>query len=500
MPKDIYINAGLELSGELTAGSTVTADGFVDTGPLKVEENTLTNTSNTAFLAAATYTLPNGSTLGTRKLIINDQGGVSDPGFFATNGPDVDNTVYAITHDTINNKLYFGGAFDGLSDGSVCNRIAVLDLSTNTVSNIMDVNNVNGVTSTIETLHYYNSNIYIGGNFTSLSNGASASRVAKYDIVNNVFVVPGGHSSYINNIVRGSTNIGSNVYIVGNFDGSSSERIVRWDTLTDVLYQVTDTNGVRGPNGSTWAVVAKNSNLYISGSFTNLDGVSTSPNTSLVKYDEKLNLFERVIDIGGTISAKSQTNALAVYGDEIFLGGTFRELNGTLNDSAINIAVYNEATGEYSNLNDGTYWGVYNYVRSFSIVNDKLYIFGNFDYLINTWPSPFGPSVDEYVVYDLTTRQFLPPGSGTIYPAFNTSVYASFVVNSSIYVGGQFISVGDTDILRIGRYDPSGSVITESTINGSFRKSDGTTPSSQTLANLGGTLDIVWDGTYWTVI
>jgi len=500
MPKNLSINGDINLTGDITEVGDVTASSFIGT-VAPATETTLTATSNTTFLTAASHTLANGSVQGTRKLIVNNQAGLSDPGFFATNGPDVDNTVQAITHDPINDKLYIGGAFDGLSDGSFCNRIAVLDLSTNVVSNIMDINNVNGFNNSIETLYYYDSNIYIGGNFTTLSDGTSASRVARYDIVNNEFVVPSGHSTYIDSTVRGSTNIGSNVYIVGNFDGSTSRRIARWDTLTDTLNAVTDTNGVSGTNQNAWAVVAKNSNLYISGSFTNLDGVSTSPSTSMVKYNETLNLFERVIDIGGTISAKSQTNALAVYGDEIFLGGTFRELIGTPNDSAINIAVYNETTGQYNNLNDGTYFGVYNYVRSFSIVNDKLYIFGNFDYLINTWPSPFGPAVDEYAVYDLTTRQFLPPGSGTIYPAFNNSVYASLAINSSIYVGGQFTSVaGDTTIIRIGRYDPEGSVTTESTINGSFRKSDGTTPSSQTLSNLGGTLDIVWDGTYWTVV
>lgn len=101
-------------------------------------------------------------------------------------------------------------------------------------------------------------------------------------------------------------------------------------------------------------------------------------------------------------------------------------------------------------------------------------------------------------VGDVTANSFI----GTVAPATETTLTATsntaFLTAASHTLANG--SVQGTRKLIVNDQVNPGSLTTELTINGSFRKSDGTTPSSQTLSNLGGTLDIVWDGTYWTVV
>ena len=525
MPKNLSFNADINLTGDITDVGDITASSFIGT-VAPATETTLTATSNTAFLTAASHTLANGSVQGTRKLIVNDQGRTLPPSITAVGGKipgkiDVlpfgtvftPSQINAFAYDPVNNQVYVGGkiislytladVLDPENAGAATDAFGIvrIDVATNTLAPLIDAGGINGVKASsinsteVHDLLYYDSNIYISGFFNTLGDGTGTGFLAKYDIATNAFSNPTGTAPTSH--VFGLTRVGTNVYFGGQFTNGSYRNIGVWNTTTDAITHITDTASNRGVSQKVQTLTTLGTKVYMgTGNGADTDPTPSGSTSALCVYDTVADLFSTVTN--ATVSAKGTIENIKGHDGKVYIASQQNDpINNLPSGQADYLAVYEEATNTFSKL-AGSYDGVNSIPRHLEVLDNKLYIVGGFTQLNGTSPTP-NFSVGRYAVYDITAGDF-DTSDDIIVPAYDNTTYSVSAAGSVLYVGGQFKSVaGDTTIVATSILDP-GSVTTESTINGSFRKSDGTTPSSQTLSNLGGTLDIMWDGTYWTVV
>jgi hypothetical protein len=125
-----------------------------------------------------------------------------------------------------------------------------------------------GVDSGVRAICAINSDLYIGGDFTT-ANGITVNRICKYNTSNSTFSAMG---SGVNNFVNTIGAINSDLYIGGfftNANGITANRICKYDTTTGLFSAMGS-----GFETSVYSVYAINSNLYIGGAFTTFNTYS----------------------------------------------------------------------------------------------------------------------------------------------------------------------------------------------------------------------------------
>lgn len=163
----------------------------------------------------------------------------SDMGIDFTSGGG--NLKQVITINGYGSNLYVGGVFSRVnvyptSSSTDANCIAVYNTSSNTWSNLFDSSGgVYGVSSSnggVQDILEYNSNLYVAGTFTELSNGGTANYFVKYDLANQTWSVPLQNVFALTSSVYSLARIGSNVYLGGSFAG----KVLRYDTSSSNTY------------------------------------------------------------------------------------------------------------------------------------------------------------------------------------------------------------------------------------------------------------------------
>jgi N-acetylneuraminic acid mutarotase len=147
----------------------------------------------------------------------------------------------------------------------------------------------------------------------------------------------------------------------------------------------------------------------------------------------------------------SSVSALAVDGDDLYVGGKFTGTYDGKWSNLGNIARYNIKTGTWYRLpNEGLDGPVY----ALLVHNDNLYVGGSFNAITNGFTG-----LGNIVRLDLKTNKWhRMPNSG-----FDSSVYSLAGMGNNVYIGGGFENTGD--LKKIGfncmaRYD-----ITNNTFN-----------------------------------
>jgi PKD repeat protein len=145
-----------------------------------------------------------------------------DSGVDITGG--VDSTVRCLYVDPINNLLYMGGHFQGLTvngvyDGNL-NGVAVYDGS--------DWYSLGtGVNNYVRALGEYNGNIIVGGDFTT-AGGTTANKIAKWNPTNQTWSAMG---TGMNDYVKSLAVYNGELYVGGPFtiaDGQTRNCIAKW--------------------------------------------------------------------------------------------------------------------------------------------------------------------------------------------------------------------------------------------------------------------------------
>ncbi len=189
-----------------------------------------------------------------------------------------------------------------------------------------------------------------------------------------------------------------------------------------------------GVNGPVIALAVSGDNLYLGGSFTEDFGdifLAGGQNANyIVRYNITNGTWHELGELSGSVES------LAVSGNNLYVGGFFFSADG----QALNyIARYEMSSGTWHPLGDG----LNSPARAIEISGDYLYAGGEF--------TTAGGQVANYAArYNLSTGEWQPLGDGV-----DGWVWSLAVSGDDLYVGGDFTSAGGQVANHIARYNLS---------------------------------------------
>jgi hypothetical protein len=341
--------------------------------------------------------------------------------------------------------VYIGGEFTNVSNGVnpvTRNRLARYNRN----SMVLDQNWNPDVNGPVFTMVISNNELIIGGQFTSVGS-TTRNRIAKVSITGAGSVIlnwdPNVGATFNNSNVYRLIENGNHIYLGGYFEnvgGETRNNIARILTTTGAV----DLDWNPNLDGSILGMEIINSSIFIGGSFNNVGG---TPRSKLAK-----------IDISGTgtvdtdwnpdANANATIRSMAVGGTDLYVGGTFTSIGGT---TRMNIAkISSEGTGALDpdwnpNLN--------NAVWSILPVNNAVYIGGSFT-----------------TVGSITRNNICkisPSGELSSWnPNADNMALSMHFAGNRLYVGGSFTNISNLGVLRFATYDVFPSISTNGPVSG----------------------------------
>ncbi|HSC52943.1 MAG TPA: T9SS type A sorting domain-containing protein [Phnomibacter sp.] len=404
--------------------------------------------------------------------------------------PNADNTVSAIA--VSGNTVYIGGAFTNVK-GTVRGRIAAIDATTgdltawnpNASANVVGIA-VNGST------------IYTVGAFASIG-GQTRNRIAALDATTGLATSWNPAANFSSGLVNCVAIAGNTVFVgssiaASTVGGASRKYLYALDATTALA-----TSWAPEPSSTVNALVVDGNTLYVGGGFTSFAGPITR--NRIASFDISnpdnitLNNWDPNAGASGTIYS------LAVSGSTVYVGGTHLTIGG---QNRNRLAAIDASTGL------ATSWdpNVGGQVSALAVSGSSIYAGGNF-------VSIGGQTRNGLAAFDATSgalSNWNPNLSG------GTATANAIIVNgSTVYFGGNFITVGSTTRNRAAAVDASTGVLTswnpdfgngfvnamalnsansQMFLGGSFTQANGTLPNRAGLAAVdltNGTLNASWD-------
>ncbi len=277
------------------------------------------------------------------------------------------NSIFPVANIMVvsNGKLYIGGDFTTI-DGIIANRIAVLDIATNTWSSLGTGGN-NGLDGVVYSIAVSGDNIYVGGDFSNAGT-TSASRIAVYNIISDTW---SSLDSGTNDRVSALAISGNILYVGGSFT------TVNGTTARGIAYRniLTNTWGYFGSNGlnlagKVYKIKISGDSVYIGGQFSSVDSVSAN---NIATYSISGTTWTAL----GT-GTDSLVNALEISGSNLYVGGVFTTAGGI---STGILAKWNGST--WSSLSFPTV-NIFSRINDLNIFDNKLYIIGDYEGPLST--------------------------------------------------------------------------------------------------------------------
>ncbi len=328
--------------------------------------------------------------------------------------------------------LYLGGYFTALGDGAdISDNIARYDTTTDTWHSLPNQGLKQGE---VYALALDGSDLYVGGAFTALGDGTDISDfIARYDIATSTW-----HSlpnQGLKGLVHTLALDGNDLYVGGGFetlgDGTDvGDNIARYDISAGTWYALPNGGLLRSPLGGHVRALALDGNdLYVGGSFETL-GDGTDISDHIARYDTSTSTWHSLPNQGLNV----QVSALAVDSSDLYVGGTSYTL-GDGTDISNCIARFDTSTSTWHSLpNQGLTFGV----SALTLDGRDLYVGGHHTTLGD------GMDISDCIArFDTSTGTWhsLPNGG------LNFGVFALALGDSDLYVGGKFTDLRDgTDI------------------------------------------------------
>ncbi|NCY26610.1 MAG: hypothetical protein EBX37_17780, partial [Alphaproteobacteria bacterium] len=368
----------------------------------------------------------------------------------STNGVNAE--CRTLVYDSSNAELYVGGDFTTAynSSGSSSVRYSVKWVVSSSSWNAMGSTarytlngSSQGTGASINTVVYYNSTIYVGGGFTTVSStnsgSVSANYVAAYNISNGTWSALGSglNGSAVSFSLDNSNN---KLYVGGNFTnagGNSANYVAVWNISNSTWSAL----GV-GVGSTVYSVALDNSNnkLYVGGSFTTAGGVASR---NYVAVWDISNSTWSALGLG--IGSTPQVLVLDSSNNKLYVSGNFTTAGGST--SIKYIAAWDILNSTWSAVGNGV--GNFVYAMYLDSSNSKLYVGGGFI-------SAGGSTANRVAVWDIKNSTWTALGNGV----GNSTPYAFALDNSNnkLYVGGGFtVAGGSTSIKYIAVWDISNS-------------------------------------------
>ena len=132
------------------------------------------------------------------------------------------------------------------------------------------------------------------------------------------------------------------------------------------------TGSQNGVNGLVNALAVVGNEVYVGGAFISAGGVSAN---RVARFNTQMNTWSS-LGTGSSNGVSGVTvNALAVVGNEVYVGGNFTQAGGV---SANRVARFNTQMNTWSSLGTGSSNGVNNWVSALAVVGNEVFVGGEF--------------------------------------------------------------------------------------------------------------------------
>jgi len=247
-------------------------------------------------------------------------------------GPNTFNDVGAIV--VWGNDIYLGGNFTSMG-GQPRNRIAKVSKD-GTLDPIFNPNATGGNIPGIDTIVVTSSDVYVGGDFSSIG-GQPRIDLAKLNPITGL--VDGGRQSFdpdpLNGVIPSRVRTlqvsGDDVYAGGDFTsigGKSRNKIAKISGTTgdaDVQFDANVSGGSNvGPN--IFDIVLARSTLFVGGDFSNIGGAARN---NVATLNPKTGAEVTGFNPNVTGGQRPQVFQIAVTDNEVYIGGSFTQVGGT---------------------------------------------------------------------------------------------------------------------------------------------------------------------------
>lgn len=315
----------------------------------------------------------------------------------------------------VGNDIYIGGSFPETKDSSISsNNIIIftpgITLGTGTWTAVICPNSATGTGGLVYSIEIFNTDLYIGGNFTYLGDGTTqVNNIAKYSPTATLGagtwsdIASPGSNVGVSAAVYCIKKIGTNLYIGGSFTTAGTttvNRIVIYTPSTTTWTPIT-ISSVVGLNGSAVAAILEyNGIIYISGTFTGNNDSSVISN-NVIKYTPSgLGTGSWTVMPNGGLEQHGYgiISIIEYNGIIYFAGNSFGTYDNTIKSYAF--ISYNPTTNTFSALpnkgigiSDANGYFIYLY-------NNKLLLGNSYaDGNINT-PTPGIPNIKAILMYN----------------------------------------------------------------------------------------------------
>lgn len=300
--------------------------------------------------------------------------------------------------------------------------------------------------NTVSAMITYNNELYVGGNFTT-AGGNTAKYIARWNGTSWSSVGSGlNQRVYSLAVYNGELYVGGDFTIAG---GVPSNYIAKWNGTTW-------SNLGSGVNGATYhtvrAMAVYNSELVVGGTFSSADG---NPVENIAKWDGTIFSYLNIVNNGPNLGIPAVLNLLS-DDTTLYLGGSFTNPGGI----GGNIGYITANT--YGRIGGGVYTSVgTTVVTSLAVYNNELYLGGNFTQGNN------GPVATNKILKwtggnSWTSQGWVTLGNG-ITGGTSPKVNALLVYNNELYVGGAFTTAGTISAKNIAKWSIGTLDVKEST-------------------------------------
>jgi hypothetical protein len=242
----------------------------------------------------------------------------------------------------------------------------------------------------------------------------------------------------VSGYVRALAVSGSDVYVGGNFSavgGVTANNVARWDSTTGTWSALG--SGVSGP---VYAIAVGGDGVYVGGLFSAAGGVVAN---NVARWNSTTGTWS-ALSSGLSNGVSSYVYAIAISGNDVYVGGLFTGIGGVSSVSAFNIAKWNSLTHTWSGLSGG----VAGYVYAIAVSGSDVYVGGLFNG-VPVYPSV--PGTSNIAKWNSATGIWSALGEGVA-----GYVYAIAVSGNDIYVGGLFNAASNVpNTLNIAKWNGS---------------------------------------------